>query len=531
MNGAEFESDGEYLREVLLDLERARNFERDMRRESESLLAGLQIMALDESGEQMFARLLEALRKIFFYEEAFVLELTQQQHMRVMAATHKRYQEAHWVSCEIFSKALLGEPLAIFNTQLLPDWTSQPTSLRENCRSLLLIPLKGLQQEALLVATHSEIGFFSQHHLSSASRFALLASQALRQSELKEQLHYQQEFNRMILNSLPALVYVQNEQHNVVLANQKAQSMLEAQQLTHHLLSQKIEEQEELVLENQMQTKAGQLRWFHTALKKLRGPNQEHYILGVSTDITLRKEMESTLEKALLSAELANQAKSSFLATMSHELRTPMNAILGFSKILLKRQNNLSAEKNKLFIERIYDNARHLLKLINEILDLSRIEAGEMDYQESCFDLTSLLQGTLDIFEVLAENKQLKLVVQGLEPDIYLRSDRDKLRQIVINLLSNAIKFTHQGEILLRLTVNAEKKPLTITLEDTGIGITQENLDTIFEPFYQVDSGTQRVYPGTGLGLSITQSLCQLLSIELNVESTIGIGTRFQLSF
>lgn len=533
----------EVLREVLLDLERARNFERELRRETEGLLAGLKILALEEPGEQTFSALLEALRQSFGYERALVLGLTQteQAEMQVLACTDARFRQGKWRAQALFQDVLAGRPVAVFDLERVPEWQAQPSSWHECCRSALLIPLHGLSQKAILVATHSELGFFTQQHLKLASQLSLLASQALRQHELVAQWRYQQAFVNLILDAMPAMVYVKDAQNRLILSNQKAEELLEPEQWAHLGAPQLLhaeDHHQERVLEELLLNRQGQKQWFQTTLKSFMSPEQEPFILGVSTDITLRKEAEQVLEdanfqlqQAMLTAKQANDAKSRFLATISHELRTPMNAILGFAKIVLSRSGQVISGKNQLFVQRIYDNAKKLLELINELLDLSRIEAGQMDCRKETFELVPLLEEILATHDVLIEQKDLKLLCRGFDAELWLETDRDKLRQIIVNLLSNAVKFTSWGQIALSLESDEDRRPLSLSISDTGIGISEEKLESIFEPFYQVESDTRRSYGGSGLGLAITRELCELLEFELSVDSQVGQGSCFTIHF
>lgn len=223
----------------------------------------------------------------------------------------------------------------------------------------------------------------------------------------------------------------------------------------------------------------------------------------------------------------AARLKSQFLATMSHELRTPMNSIIGFSQIMLRRQGSLTVKQVDM-MDRILNNGKHLLTLIDEILDLSKIEAGRLDLKVEAFNLVTLITSTIEELRCLADEKQLTLQVHTNIKNQNIVNDSFRLRQILINLLSNAIKFTETGTVDMEV-IEVTPDQLVFTVKDTGIGISENDLKHIFEEFRQVDQSLTKKYPGTGLGLAITKSLVELMKGNISVESQLGQGSTFRL--
>ncbi len=232
-------------------------------------------------------------------------------------------------------------------------------------------------------------------------------------------------------------------------------------------------------------------------------------------------------EKSLL-LETANRHKSQFLANVSHELRTPLNAIIGFTRVVLRRTERLLPELQKENLQKVLISSEHLLNLINGLLDLAKIEAGRMEIFVESFKLDEVIHVATSTVEPMLKDGRVRLI-REIAPDIPpLKSDRDKLKQIILNLLSNAAKFTEKGEI--KVSAWQENGSLKLVVSDTGIGMKKEALDYIFEEFRQVDMSTTRRYGGTGLGLAIVKRLANLLGGDIEVESEVGKGSTFTIT-
>jgi len=233
------------------------------------------------------------------------------------------------------------------------------------------------------------------------------------------------------------------------------------------------------------------------------------------------------LKKAKQQAEVANKSKSSFLANMSHELRTPLNSILGFTQIMLSDSIASTTQRKRLTI--INRSGEHLLALINDILDLSKIESGKIDYIPSNFDLYDLLDSTKDLLGLKAVNKNLELIFE-YNPELpkYIRTDERKLQQVLINLINNAIKFTQEGQVIVRVQPDQNNiNKLNFEVEDTGAGIAESEINSLFKPFTQTTAG-RNSQEGTGLGLSISLKFIQLMQGDITVSSQLGQGTVFK---
>lgn len=270
--------------------------------------------------------------------------------------------------------------------------------------------------------------------------------------------------------------------------------------------------------------------WFKVTFIPFAIPDEEQIILAID-DITEQKKYEAALEKGKAEAESANVVKSEFLANMSHEIRTPLNGLVGMMDLLMLSDIN---EEQKEYINMAKFSATSLLKVINDILDLSRMEAGKLVIERADFDVRRLTEETVKLHAVLAKNKglQLKYSVSADIPP-YLAGDPDRIRQILNNLIVNAIKFTDSGEVRVevnRLSMAQREVELRFSISDTGIGISDEKKNLLFQRFSQVDGSSTRKYGGTGLGLAICKQLAEMMGGGISVESEPRRGSVFHFT-
>ncbi|MEI6557537.1 MAG: PAS domain S-box protein [Rhodospirillaceae bacterium] len=292
--------------------------------------------------------------------------------------------------------------------------------------------------------------------------------------------------------------------------------------------NQRIRDEGHLLFETEQKTKGGRIVpvevnvYYHPAADGA-GPR----MIAFQSDITQRREAQQALLKAKEAAEAANQAKSAFLANVSHEIRTPLNAILGLNHLM--RTENLSPSQVQR-LAKMDVAGRHLLSIINDVLDLSKIEAGGLELETSNFHLSAVLDNVASIVRESAISKGLALEIDPDGVPLWLRGDVTRLRQALLNFAGNAIKFTERGSVTLRaILLSGQGNDLSVRFEvqDTGIGLTSEQARRLFQVFEQADSSTARKYGGTGLGLALTRRLIDLMKGTVGLDSTVGVGSTF----
>lgn len=299
----------------------------------------------------------------------------------------------------------------------------------------------------------------------------------------------------------------------------------------------------ENVYEDSINVEGGETRFVSTKKTRFIDEKGNKLLIGVIRDITEKVKAEeeisnyknhleelvelrtNQLEKEKIKAQSADLMKSAFLATMSHELRTPMNSIIGFTGILLKEFAGPINEEQKKQLSMVKNSGQHLLGLINDILDISKIEAGKLKVSRHPFDYISTIEKTIEFLSPQANKKGLQISTELSETKVILNSDERRVEQVLLNLISNAIKFSNQGTILVKVEIN--NNSLITQIIDYGIGISKEDLNKIFMPFIQLNSGLTRRHEGTGLGLAICKNLIEKLGGTIQVKSKKGEGSNF----
>ena len=265
-------------------------------------------------------------------------------------------------------------------------------------------------------------------------------------------------------------------------------------------------------------------------ISEIQQKNRELERHSAELEVTVAQRTEE-LKQAMEAAEAASQAKSGFLANMSHELRTPMNAIIGYSEMLMEDAEDEGNEEAAGDLKKIHGAATHLLSLINDVLDLAKIESGRMDLYLECFEVPKMVKDVVATIDTLVKKNGNRLNVDMDESIGAMRADVTKVRQGLFNLLSNAAKFTHEGDIGLVVTSERvdDRDWIRMSVSDSGIGIPPGKIDHVFEEFSQADETTTRDYGGTGLGLPISRRFCRMMGGDITVESVVGEGSTFTM--
>ena len=393
----------------------------------------------------------------------------------------------------------------------------------------------------LLLLTAWAASFYLLRSLSEAEQRRIASEMALTKNQAK--------YHRLVSNLSQYFVYTRDASGDITSASDNIKELFgytgnEMQQIVAlltdnpinqialHYYGRAFHEAAQLEFEAEIYDKYGERRWLLLSEMSIEDEHGNFIsIEGLGRDITKQKRSEADLRLAKEEAEVANQAKGQFLANMSHEIRTPLNAIIGNTYLALR--SNLDTKQQNL-INRVDSSAHVLLGLVNDILDISKIDAGKMDLESIPFYLEDVLANLSSVTAIQATNKGLD-IIYSVDPNIPqpLLGDPLRLGQILLNLISNAIKFTEHGEILLKIALQDtqdEQIQLTMSVKDDGIGIAEDKQHLLFSSFNQVDNSMTRKYGGTGLGLSISAKLVNMMGGKIGVESEFGRGSTFYFS-
>ena len=271
----------------------------------------------------------------------------------------------------------------------------------------------------------------------------------------------------------------------------------------------------------------GRIVWIHGEVKVLYDESGRPFMHGMGYDITELKHTEEDLRQSRDKEQRANRAKSEFLTRTSHELRTPLNLIMGFAEFLIEGKLDPLDPKHKEYLQEIYSSGKHLLRLIDDVLDLAKVEAGKMELRLEKFSARAAIESVSTGVKIVAQKRKIHVDV-AISPEIReVTLDQQKFKQILHNLLSNAIKFTESGGVVRIRVQPQDAHHFKLVIKDTGIGIKSEDLPRLFQDFEQLDSGRSRRYEGSGLGLALTKGLVELQGGSISVESQYGVGTTF----
>jgi len=535
----------EELRESLVELQVQLERERAWRQEGDLLLEGVTCLATARDPEAVYAVLVDVLGPLLHFDVA-ALFLVDGDILVSMATEDHPLAGVRLGIDPALQRVLHGKPVAVFDTSRQPAWAAQSPALLGRVRSALHIPIFAGESVAVLICVHKEKGFFATRHTRIAQRIVPMVSAALlsiqsfqfrleseQQNQTALAIAARRDLLERALRSVGAGVGYVTSAGLVPLGCTLHEILVSWQTPDVWWSHYRTRLESGNTVRISDISPSGDYFTYEVTLMEAIGDDQ----LLVIADVTrwalaeqALQEMNSELVIARDKALSASQAKSSFLANMSHELRTPLNAIVGYSELLAENAQEREETEMSNDLGQILLAAMQLLSLIDDILDLSKIEAERIDMHMAWVDLDDLLEGVCAMIMPAVEQSGNTLRVTRKVSQNKVWADKERLQQVLLNLLSNAAKFTTAGIIDIHITLHPAKdgrEQFALEVRDTGIGISADHLEHIFQPFSQVDDSTTRRYGGTGLGLTISRSHCELMGGSLVATSTANVGSIF----
>ncbi len=540
--------DSEKLQETLVELHRCQQREQQLKEENTAILAGIAAMAGASNKIQIFNSLLEVISRYIDFESAIVLSRESGfQNFKELVSTQSHLCHCEWQAGTVFMRAINGESIALFDPLKTPEFSRLPESFHPYLSSVLLTGVKVSSGDAILLFTHSKRNIFTSRCRRVIDRFRPLLErtiididyrerlQALVSARTQELIESRLRFKDFARTAGDWFWEIDTESRFTYLSTPNVETHRINRTSLFDIIyghSKKkalkaILDKEDAFKEFECQlTQDDDERWFGLNGKPFYDKNGKFQgFRGTARDITSRRQHLLEITESRKQADLANKAKSQFLAMMSHEIRTPLNAVMGLMDTLV--ESGLSNEQES-WVNQMDQSAQLLLNIINDVLDLSKIEAGNIELYMEPMEIRERIYLICQQLRPQAEKKalSLKLHIDSAIPD-WMISDKNRFSQILFNLVGNAIKFTDTGNIVIKVSCN--DKTLSLSIQDTGIGIDTDAQRQLFTPFVQADGSITRKFGGTGLGLAISQLLVHKMGGEITLESQLGKGSCFTI--
>ncbi len=535
----------EELRESLVELQAQLERERAWRKEGDLLLAGVTRLATARDPEAVYAVLVDVLGPLLHFDVA-ALFLVDDSVLVSMAAEDHLFSGVQLRIDPALQRVLCGKSVTVFDTSKQPAWATQSPALLNRVRSVLHIPIFAGERDAVLICGHTEKGFFAARHTRTAQRIVPMVSAALlsiqgfqlrleseQQNQAATAIAAHRDLLERALGSVGAGVGYVASAGLLPLGCTLPNILVDWETPDAWWLHYRTR----LELGNTVRigdVSPASNRFTHeVTLMETAGDEQLLVIADVTRWVFAEQALQDMNAELVIARDTAlseSRAKSSFLANMSHELRTPLNAIIGYTELLSEDAQAYENMEMLGDLNRVLLAATQLLSLIDDVLDLSKIEAERIDMNMTWVDLDSLLEEVCVTITPAVKQRGNTLRVTRKVSQDKVWADRERLHQVLLNLVSNASKFTTSGvidiHVVLRHT-DEDGDQFAFEVRDTGIGIPANRLEHIFQPFSQADTSTTRRYGGTGLGLTISRSYCELMGGRLMAASTVDVGSIF----